>query len=101
MSQQYKDWTILTFPTPIGGHMAAIYKPGVTPAAGNEESVTPWWNTNKHAVASAKRKIAQMNNDSEATPEYDPDCPACLRGRSHTPHEHETALLRNTIASEP
>jgi hypothetical protein len=28
------------------------------------------------------------------TPEYDPDCQACLRGRTHTAAEHEAALRR-------
>lgn len=57
MTEKYKQWTILPFPTPIGGHMAAIYRPDVTPAPCTEEWVTPWWNTEAEAIHSAKRKI--------------------------------------------
>ena len=57
MSIIYREWHILTFPTPIGGHMAACYAPGVEPSAQAEKWVTPWWNTENQAVASAKGKI--------------------------------------------
>lgn len=37
----------------------------------------------------------------EETPDYDPDCPACLRHRRHSEAEHMAALRRVYEASRP
>ncbi len=35
--------------------------------------------------------------DTTTNREYDPNCPACLRGRAHTSAEHEAAVRRATM----
>ena len=50
-----------------------------------------WW----YPAADLDYYTRPAADDSSTRPvAYDPDCPACLRGRFHTPAEHEAGLRR-------
>lgn len=69
MQHQHLKWTIQLFPTPIGGHMAAIYEPGVAPAPCAEAWVTSWWNTEQDAIHQAKTVVEILNENTPASTE--------------------------------
>lgn len=64
-----------------------------------------WMHIGYDTQASADRAAAKMNVaagdpsryrviDQQATTDYSPDCPACLRGRQHTQSQHDAAVVR-------
>lgn len=52
---------------------------------GEQADISDWW---------------LYDGDKDVEPEYDPDCPACLRNLPHMLDEHEAFLRRNYEASQ-
>lgn len=53
----------------------------------------------KEEIEEARRLAEKWQRAAADPAPYNPDCPACLRGRPHDRAEHETALSRVREAS--
>ena len=55
----------------------------------------------RYACARRNDGLAAYELNSTSQPEYNSNCPACLRHQSHTEAEHDAALRRNYRCSLP
>ncbi len=51
-------------------------------------------------IAEYERWLHEVDDFDEDDPEYNPDCPACLRNLPHTQAQHEQHLARAYAASK-